>query len=89
MSASSVSKATLTVYVDHVSKSGTFDVYEVNNSWAEGSLTYNTAARFGQQDRQCDQRSMAPMAMARVGLAAATVNGKIYAIGGQQQRFEQ
>jgi len=47
VSASSVSKATLTVYVDHVSKSGTFDVYEVNNSWAEGSLTYSTAPGLG------------------------------------------
>src|SRR5207244_3475605 len=48
-----------------------------------GGITYlQHRAGFGQQDRQCDQRSMAPMAMARVGLAAATVDGKIYAIGG-------
>src|SRR6266850_2210583 len=47
VTASSVSKATLTIYVDYVFKSGTFDVYEVNSSWAEGSLTYNHAPSVG------------------------------------------
>ena len=37
-----VSKATLRLYVDFVVKSGSFDVYQLNNSWSEGTLTYNT-----------------------------------------------
>jgi len=37
-----VSKATLRLYVDAVSKSGTFDVYQLNSGWSENSLTYNT-----------------------------------------------
>jgi hypothetical protein len=28
--------------VDAVAKSGSFDVYQLNNSWAENTLTYNT-----------------------------------------------
>ena len=38
----SISKATLRLYVDAVAKNGTFDVYRLNNSWAENTLTYNT-----------------------------------------------
>jgi hypothetical protein len=38
----SVSKATLRLYVDAVAKSGSFDVYQLNNSWNENTLTYNT-----------------------------------------------
>jgi len=38
----SISKATLRLYVDAVAKNGTFDVYQLNNSWAENTLTYNT-----------------------------------------------
>lgn len=37
-----VSKATLRLYVDWVTKGGSFDVYQLNNSWAENTLTYNT-----------------------------------------------
>jgi hypothetical protein len=37
-----VSKATLRLYVDFVVKAGKFDVYRVNSSWNEGTLTYNT-----------------------------------------------
>ena len=37
-----VSKATLRLYVDAVVKRGTFDVYQLNNSWSENALTYNT-----------------------------------------------
>jgi Collagen triple helix repeat (20 copies) len=38
----SISKATLRLYVDAVAKAGTLDVYQLNNSWAENTLTYNT-----------------------------------------------
>ena len=38
----SISKATLRLYVDAVAKNGTFDVYQLNSSWAENTLTYNT-----------------------------------------------
>jgi len=37
-----VSKATLRLYVDLVVKPGKFDVFQVNNSWSERTLTYNT-----------------------------------------------
>ena len=37
-----VSKATLRLYVDWVIKSGSFDVYQLNNTWSESTLTYNT-----------------------------------------------
>jgi hypothetical protein len=43
-SGASVSKATLRLYVDAVSKSGTFDVYEIDSNWLENSVTYNTPA---------------------------------------------
>ena len=42
-----VSKATLRLYVDAVGKSGSFDVYEIDNAWNESSLTYNTAPPLG------------------------------------------
>jgi len=37
-----VSKAMLRMYVDGVLKPGSFDVYQLNNSWSENTLTYNT-----------------------------------------------
>jgi hypothetical protein len=37
-----ISKATLRLYVDAVAKAGKFDVYQLNSSWAENTLTYNT-----------------------------------------------
>ena len=37
-----VSKATLRLYVDAVVKGGTFDVFQINSSWSENALTYNT-----------------------------------------------
>jgi hypothetical protein len=40
----SISKATLRLYVDAVGKNGIFDVYQLNGSWGEGTLTYNTPA---------------------------------------------
>ena len=39
-----VSKASLRLYVDAVTKAGSFDVYESDNSWSENTLTYNTPA---------------------------------------------
>jgi collagen triple helix repeat protein len=39
---SSISKASLRLYVDVVAKSGSFDVYQVNSSWSESTLTYNS-----------------------------------------------
>jgi len=38
----SVSKATLRLYVDLVVKPGSFDLYQVNQSWSENALTYKT-----------------------------------------------
>src|SRR3954451_16970007 len=38
-----VSKATLRLYVDAVTSAGSFDVYEVNTPWAEGSLNSTNA----------------------------------------------
>ena len=38
----SVSKATLRLYVDAVLKGGSFDVYQVNSSWSENTLTFIT-----------------------------------------------
>lgn len=43
----SVARATLRLYVDEVSASGSFDAYPVETSWTESSLTYNTAPALG------------------------------------------
>ena len=37
-----ISKATLRLYVDAVSGSGTLDVFQVTSSWSESKVTYNT-----------------------------------------------
>src|SRR5689334_9725814 len=37
-----VSKATLQLYVDAVAANGAFDVYQLNSNWAESTLTYST-----------------------------------------------
>ena len=42
-----VSKATLRLYVDAISANGSFDVYRLNNSWSESTLTYNNAPALG------------------------------------------
>jgi hypothetical protein len=47
VTASNVSKATLTLYVDAVLTSGAMDVYQVNGSWSEGKITYNSAPALG------------------------------------------
>jgi hypothetical protein len=41
-SSASISKASLRLYVDAVVKNGSFDVYQLNSSWNESTLTYNT-----------------------------------------------
>jgi|HubBroStandDraft_1064217.scaffolds.fasta_scaffold00246_3 hypothetical protein len=46
---SNVSKGTLILYVDAVLASGTMDVYQVNGSWSEGKITYNSAPALGTQ----------------------------------------
>ena len=43
----SVSKATLRLYVDVVTSNGSFDVYQLNNSWNESTLTYSNAPPLG------------------------------------------
>jgi Collagen triple helix repeat (20 copies)/Stigma-specific protein, Stig1 len=43
----SVSKATLRVYIDAVAANGQLDVYQLNNSWLENTLTYNNAPPLG------------------------------------------
>ncbi len=40
---STISKATLRLYVDAVVNSGSFDVYQINNAWNERTLTYDNA----------------------------------------------
>jgi hypothetical protein len=46
---SNVSKGTLILYVDAVLASGSMDVYQVNGSWSEGKITYNSAPALGTQ----------------------------------------
>lgn len=43
----SVSKATLRLYVDSVSRSGNFDVFQIDSAWNESSLTYSNAPPLG------------------------------------------
>ncbi len=47
ITSANVSKATLVLYADFVLTSGTMDVYQVNGSWSEGSITYNNAPTLG------------------------------------------
>src|SRR5271165_3472613 len=42
-----INKATLRLYVDTVVQGGSFDVYELDSSWSEGSLTFSTAPALG------------------------------------------
>jgi hypothetical protein len=44
-----ISKATLILYTDVVLGTGAMDVYEVNGSWSEGSITWNNAPALGNQ----------------------------------------
>jgi hypothetical protein len=44
---SNISKATLVLYVDAVLTSGTMDVYQVNGTWSEGTITWNSAPALG------------------------------------------
>jgi hypothetical protein len=43
----SISGANAVLYVDAVLASGTMDVYAVNGSWSEGTITYNSAPVLG------------------------------------------
>ncbi len=43
----SVTKATLRLFVDAVARNGSFDVYQLNNAWSEGSLNYSNAPALG------------------------------------------
>lgn len=38
----SITKATVRLYVDAVTKGGSFDVYQLNSGWNESTLTFNT-----------------------------------------------
>ncbi len=42
-----INKATLRLYVDAVTTGGTFDVYQLNSSWSESTLTYKNAPVLG------------------------------------------
>ena len=42
-----ITKATLRLYVNAFVTAGSFDVYEVNTSWSESTLTYNNAPPLG------------------------------------------
>ena len=42
-----VNKATLRLYVDALVTNGSFDVYQLNTSWSESTLTYNNAPLLG------------------------------------------
>jgi hypothetical protein len=51
-SSSTVTKATLRLYVDAVTNSGKFDVYQVTSSWNESTVTYNTRPVVGNSASQ-------------------------------------
>lgn len=44
---SNISKATLVLYADAVLTPGTMDVYQVNGSWSEGTITWNNGPALG------------------------------------------
>lgn len=44
---STVSKATIRLYVDAVVTPGSFDIYQVNSAWSESGVTYNTRPSIG------------------------------------------
>lgn len=47
LQASNINKATLRLFLANVSVGGTFDVYLVNGSWSEETITYNNAPPAG------------------------------------------
>ena len=47
LTSSNINKATVRLYIDGVTTSGTLDVYLVTNSWTEGAITYATAPGLG------------------------------------------
>jgi|HubBroStandDraft_6_1064221.scaffolds.fasta_scaffold18441_3 hypothetical protein len=47
LNGTNVSGANVVLYADAVLNSGSMDVYAVNGSWSEGSITYNTAPALG------------------------------------------
>jgi len=49
LNGSNVSGANIVLYVDAVLASGNMDVYAVNGSWSEGTITYNNAPALGSQ----------------------------------------
>src|SRR5437870_501152 len=49
VTSSMVAKATMKLYVTAVTAQGTFDVYRVAGTWAEKTVTYNTAPVLGPQ----------------------------------------
>jgi hypothetical protein len=42
-----VSKATLRLFVNQIAAPGSFDVYQLNSTWSESTLTYNNAPALG------------------------------------------
>ena len=44
---STVTKATLRLFVNAVSRAGSFDVYQLNHAWTEGGLSYSNAPALG------------------------------------------
>ncbi|HET9304817.1 MAG TPA: DNRLRE domain-containing protein [Candidatus Sulfotelmatobacter sp.] len=47
LTSSNVSKATVRLNINSVTTSGTFDVYLINTSWSESTISYNTAPTLG------------------------------------------
>ena len=47
LNGTNISGASVVLYADAVLNSGTMDVYAINSSWSEGSITYNNAPALG------------------------------------------
>jgi len=60
-----ISKATLRLYVDAVSGSGTLDVFPVTSSWSENKVTYNTRPT---------QKSASAIVGSSISITSASVN---------------
>ncbi len=52
-----ISGANVVLYVDAVLNSGTMDVYAVNGSWSEGSITYNNSPTLGTNQGTSPERA--------------------------------